>query len=740
MSFRDMNHWLQALPFANAPLRFAPHLRPVIGPDRVLLQGEHGEYLLRGRVYVALAPLFDGTRTAEEIIRAISGQIPMPEIIYALGLLEERGYLAPAALGVAPERAAFWSTLEGTASPGPLEAGRVSVEVLGGEAPEALTQALLGAGLELTPEAPLRIVLTGDYLAPEFVALNRRALAEGFSWVPFKPSGVSPWLGPMFRPSGACWSCLAYRLQRQRPMATHLLRRGIEGTLSFPRAALPASLQAACGLAAVTLARWLASGGRGELDQHLLTLDLSDLQITRHAVTRRPQCPECGDPELFTQNAARPLSLVRRPRRVGQGGGHRVVSCEETFERFQHLVSPISGILTSLEPDRRDRPPRFVHGAFYTALPTGNSPALEEYYRAAGGKGASVEQARTSALCEGLERVSGLYQGDEPRLRARMDELGGEGVDPREILRFSETQYRTREAWNEAHSRRWHVPPPFVPEREMDWCPAWSLTRQRRRYLPMTHCYQDVPAPPEDRFCDFDTNGQASGNCLEEAILHGLLELVERDAVAIWWYNQLRKPGVELASFEDPYFEQLKLLYREEGRQLRVLELTSDLGIPVFAALADAPGDGLYAGFGCHLDAHLAVQRALTELNQVLDPAGRSPAPWDLRPLVDRSWLSPDEALPRRTRAHFPTPDEHGDLAEDVRTCVETLARAGLETLVVDQSRPDLGLAVVKVTVPGLRHIWPRFGPGRLYDVPVRSGWRDRALEEAALNPVLLLS
>ncbi|HYH95731.1 YcaO-like family protein, partial [Hyalangium sp.] len=57
------------------------------------------------------------------------------------------------------------------------------------------------------------------------------------------------------------------------------------------------------------------------------------------------------------------------------------------------------------------------------------------------------------------------------------------------------------------------------------------------------------------------------------------------------------------------------------------------------------------------------------------------------------------------------------------------------ETLVLDQTRPDIGLSAVKVIVPGLRHFWPRLGPGRLYDVPVRMGWLRQAREEGELNP-----
>ena len=69
-----------------------------------------------------------------------------------------------------------------------------------------------------------------------------------------------------------------------------------------------------------------------------------------------------------------------------------------------------------------------------------------------------------------------------------------------------------------------------------------------------------------------------------------------------------------------------------------------------------------------------------------------------------------------------------------LRQCVERLHARGLHTLVLDQTRPDVGLPVARVVVPGLRHFWARFGPGRLYDVPVALGWRAAPLLEEQLN------
>jgi hypothetical protein len=110
-----------------------------------------------------------------------------------------------------------------------------------------------------------------------------------------------------------------------------------------------------------------------------------------------------------------------------------------------------------------------------------------------------------------------------------------------------------------------------------------------QRYLPLRYCYLHVPSPSEEQFCHLDPNGHVAGNCLEEAILQGLLELVERDAVGIWWYNRVPRPEVALETFEQPYFLELAAHYRDLGYRLWVLDATNDIGIPVFVALAHSP-------------------------------------------------------------------------------------------------------------------------------------------------------
>ena len=76
------------------------------------------------------------------------------------------------------------------------------------------------------------------------------------------------------------------------------------------------------------------------------------------------------------------------------------------------------------------------------------------------------------------------------------------------------------------------------------------------------------------------------------------------------------------------------------------------------------------------------------------------------------------------------------DRREQVLSCVKLAKRFGYDFLVLDQTRPDVEVPVVRVIVPGLRHFYRRFGPGRLYDVPVTLGLRKRPVREANLNPL----
>jgi len=314
-------------------------------------------------------------------------------------------------------------------------------------------------------------------------------------------------------------------------------------------------------------------------------------------------------------------------------------------------------------------------------------------------------------------------------------------------LLFSEAQYRRGQAPMSGEEEVTPTPGPFDPSAKIEWSPVWSLRDQTIRYLPTSLLYFFYVGPGYQHHAD--SNGCAAGNTVAEAIVQGFLELVERDAYAIWWYNRLQRPEVDLGQFDDPYIHELKSQLAETGRRLWVLDITSDLGIPSYVTIAhwmEKSRELVEFGSGAHFDARIAMLRAMTELNQFLSiglmgardqsPSTQGSNDGGLPPfrLQDHPYLTPSDAAAVR-----PDPgSKFGrlDAREQVTACVNIAKRAGLDFLVLDQTRPDIEVPVVRVTVPGLRHFYRRFAPGRLYDVPVKLGWRDRPLSEHELNPL----
>ena len=112
---------------------------------------------------------------------------------------------------------------------------------------------------------------------------------------------------------------------------------------------------------------------------------------------------------------------------------------------------------------------------------------------------------------------------------------------------------------------------------------------------------------------------------------------------------------------------------------------------------------------------------------------------WKTARIADCTWLVPSTDAPPRQGAQYPVV-ETADTREDVECCRALVEARGMEFLVLDQTRPDIGMPVVRVIVPGMRHFWARFAPGRLYDVPVEMGFRDQPLAEADLNPAPVIA
>ncbi|MEU1368807.1 TOMM precursor leader peptide-binding protein [Streptomyces sp. NPDC005803] len=740
-------------------LGFKSHLRAAIVPgEAAYLLSQRGVTALRGPAAEVLAPLLDGTRDRETVIREAAQALEPEAARSALAALEAAGLLrlhsAPATTED-PPAAAYWDLagLDGGRAARDVAGARVRLVALPGTDPVRSQAALRESGIRIAAageDAGFALVLCTDYLSPDLKDVDAALRAQGIPWLLARTGGADPWVGPVFRPdAGPCWSCLAHRLRGHRrselPLQLHL---GLAGPPDRPSAGLPACESAAAQLAALEAAKWLA-GIRypGQSDVHIL--DTLRFASDAHTVARLPQCPVCGDPELVARRVLAPFVPVPRPKADQRSGGDRSLTPQEMLDRFGHLVDPVTGIIKRIEKARScpDFVESFLSGQ-NLAMGAASLAGLRAGLRAlSGGKGVTETEARTSALCEAAERYSGTRHGDEPVLRDSYAALGPVAVHPRACQLYGDRQMRDRETWNAAGSWLSHVPEPFAEDRPTEWTPVWSLTGNTQRLLPTSMLYFGQEPAPDG--LSADSNGNAAGSSPEDALLQGFLELVERDAVALWWYNRTRQPAVDLDSADEPYVERMRSGCRRAGREVWALDLTSDFGIPVVAALSrrtDRPAEEIVFGFGAHFDPRIALRRALTEMGQLLpavapgpDGTGYAiadPDPvrwWRTATLANQRHLTPDPDAPP-VAAHGRGYRPRADLRDDVRAVTELVRERGMELLVLDQTRPDLQLPVVKVIVPGMRHFWPRFAPGRLFDVPVALGRLSEPTPYADLN------
>ncbi len=721
--------------------------------------------MLRGEIYCDLLPLLDGRRSRDEIVSALAGTHSTKDLHEALAALASRGYVVSGDHSMERGRAAYWSSLG--ASPrwaeGRLTSSRVRVTGDDGR----LAGLLEAMGIPAGDDRPaLSVAICADFLDERHAETNRRHLTSGTPWMPVRPKGMQPLFGPVFRPAdgGPCWACLAYRLRSHREVHNFLRNLAGEDAAFVAGAAEPAVLDALYGMVAAEIARWLVLEDAAPIHDHAISFDVGRLTSERHPVMRRPQCPACGEEALNRPDRAPvPLRLASSPKTVSNSGGVRSVSPEETLARYRHLVSPVSGVVTWLTRTTDEADP-WLHvywaGSNY-GLRSRELGSLRRSLRSkSAGKGSTPRQSEVSALCEAIERYSGAFHGEEIRCRRRFSDFaaagGDEALHPNGVQLFSERQLDDAEEINARGHPYNIVPARLDPDAEISWSPVWSLTQERHRYLPTSMLYA---MPAEQRGgADFisDSNGCAAGNTLEEAILQGFFELVERDAFAIWWYNRLGAPGVDLGSFDDEYLSSAPDYYRRRDREMWVLEVTSDLGIPAFVALSRRTGgetEDIIYGAGAHSDPRIAALRAVCELNQCLTwlprPGGSNGRPaiddplalwwWKTAKLADHPYLAPDPDAPPRGASDYPVPDA-GDTRDDVERCRALVEARGMEFLVLDQTRPDIGMPVVRVIVPGMRHFWERFAPGRLYDVPVAMGRRETPLGEGDLNPVPVIA
>ena len=743
-----------------APLN-KPRLRQsfaveVVEPNLLFLLSEHRQSVFEGGIYPALVPHLQGRLTIGEIFAALAARFSLPEVFIAINRLTAAYCLVEGDTGALPEHARFWDGIsvesDAVQVSRRLDQRVMTVRTLGTIRQENFEEALRQNGLRVGADGDLLVVATDDYLRDELAEIDRHARLNAKPWVLVKPTGMIVWIGPFFRPPDtACWHCLERRLRYNRQVEL-FIRRTSNEPIDIAKTRLPSIERSALNLAAIEFARLLSVNSKSKLEERVFTLDFLSYQIDEHILVRRPQCKECGKPTAVGRPG--PMTLTSRVKL--SRGSERTASADEVFARYKNHISPITGVVTSLVT--RDLEAcglihNYVASHYFPVLGRDVGSLQVNLIARSGGKGSTESQAKAGAVAESLERYSGIRFGEEFTLNGSFASLQPEAINIEDVVFFSRNQYADRFEWNSQQEHQKHyVPQPFNEQAEIAWTPLWSLTHDRVRYLPTAYCYYGH-TDPAGAFCFCDSNGCAAGNTLEEAIVQGFIELAERDAVAIWWYNRLRRPAVDAASFDVPYWETLRSYYEKElQRDLYVIDITSDLGIATFFAVSrhlNQPTEDIIIGIGSSFNPRTALMQALLETNQSVPlfhlvtttPALRNFCPRDVLQWLETAtfekqpYLVPDPALRPRTYSDF---RQFGsvDVREDVLACIDIAKSCGLELLVLDQTRPDIGMPVARVVVPGLRHFRRRLAPGRLYEVPKKMGWLREARREEEMNPI----
>ncbi len=730
--------------------QFAPNFSVyVLPPDVVCLYSEDRKFFLHGTLFCALASAIgQGGKSFRELVRELERDFPPPAIHEALKRLIERRYVVPASPASAGVAAAYWASLglpPETAERN-LQNLRVRIQAIDVEGAAELEAALRKLGVRIVKRsADLTVTLVSDYLERALSELNRQHLADRTTWILAQPSGIFPLVGPVFSPGeSACWTCLADRMKRNREVKT-LLEREQTRCVAVSPLARHSLGQGGIELAALEIAKAIAADFRTPLRDHIISLDLLGATTVKHHVARRPQCPSCGRRKLRDpRREPMPIELDAGGKLLMTSGGYRTVSPGATVARFRKHVSPLTGVVSRLEKIEADLPLNTNYYATHNfSAPARTVDELRAGLSGAGsfGKGSTAEQGEASALMEAIERYSGIFQGDEIRATRRFTDFpAGDAIAPNDILLFSEAQLRG-EASADPHGAP-SARTLFDRSAKIEWSPVWSLRDRRFRHVPTSLAYFFYRGPGE---INADSNGCAAGNTLAEAIVQGFLELVERDAYATWWYNRVQRPQVDLGQLDDSYVRDLRARLADTGRRLWVLDVTSDLGIPSFVSVLhwmQNSQENIEFGSGAHFDGRIGLLRALTELNQFLSiglmggGSGEKSSLDGSTPLrlQDHPFLIPSDQP--AVQPGFGSKVGGLDAREQVTACVRLAERAGLDFLVLDQTRTDIEAPVVRVIVPGLRHFYRRFAPGRLYDVPVKLGWLERPLREGELNPI----
>ena len=366
-----------------------------------------------------------------------------------------------------------------------------------------------------------------------------------------------------------------------------------------------------------------------------------------------------------------------------------MVSPEETLKRALPLLGK-AGLDTPRNITAKDN----IGIPVYSVSRPG---AAEGTVSSHNGKGVTPEQAEASAVMEAMERYSAEQRDDDYVVYGTYDQAveNAYTVDPADlILPFDKVHY--------------------YRNAEIAWCKGWDLLTGEMIWVPACAVYHPYVPDTDLQLFRYNTNGLASGNTLEEAILHATFEVIERDAWSLAEDRQFAKADV----ITDPESVPGRMIrsFNEKGVEIHLKDITSDVGVTTIGAAADdvetKNPELLTIGVGTHLDPEIAAIRAITEVAQsraTHKEGARVNAEqvkstrelgYDRIKQINRLWYSD---LDRKVRLEDLEDETTDYVLDDLEVVLGKLVEADFDkVIVVNLTRPEIDIPVVRVIVPGM--------------------------------------
>lgn len=382
---------------------------------------------------------------------------------------------------------------------------------------------------------------------------------------------------------------------------------------------------------------------------------------------------------------------LKRCRKVSSSTGIRTVPPEETLAKVIPLLEK-----AGMEPleDITDRDNLGI--PVYSVYRKKTAKGTFGNYN---GKGATPEQAKASAVMEAMERYSAEQRESDEVAYGTLEQIRGTGmpyVEPADLILPARIMG-------------------MVESAEIAWTQCYDILRGEDVWVPACAVFYPYYPDGDLQLFRFHTNGIASGNTIEEAILHALFEVIERDAWSIAESFNRTNADV-IVDDDDSVPARLLKKFSDAGVRIRLKDLTTDVGVTTIGASSDdirtKDPEMLDIGVGTHLNPEIAAIRALTEVaqsrtthkhglkvNAELQKRTREMG-YEKVKEANALWFNDSKRSVRLSEMK----DEATEyVLDDIEVVLGKLMDAGFDRVVIaDLTRPEIGVPTVRAIVPGM--------------------------------------